>query len=319
MVAGEAKGEIRRERPGPERLGEGLLAELCKRGPMLVATVGLPACGKTTWSNRLLNEAPCFVRVNNDDLREANPYRHEAAIRSMRDRQMHEALASGKSVVVDNTNLRGFSDLRRVAREHNVEFAVQDFRDVPWQECVRRDAERAARGERAVGRSVIIKMAMDARLFELDPSINKEAIIVDLDGTLSDISHREHHVRGKGNKNWKAFFEGIAGDKKNEAVVALYDMAVKGGYTVILLTGRPEDYRIPSEEWLREHKLDDYFALFMRPHNVNKPDTEVKGDIYDRFIKPHFKVLFTVEDRDQVVQMWRAKGLTCFQVAEGKY
>ena len=140
---------------------------------------------------------------------------------------MCSALEQGRSVVVDNTNLRGVSDLRRLAREHNAEFRVQDLRSVTWQECVRRDAERLARGERATDRSVIIRMAMDAELFKLDPSISKKAIIIDLDGTLSDISHRAHHVRGEGKKNWKAFFEGIPGDKVNAAVAALYHMALE--------------------------------------------------------------------------------------------
>src|SRR5207248_351971 len=124
-----------------------------------------------------------------------------------------------------------------------------------------------------------IKMAMQAGLFTLDQTVNKQAVIIDLDGTLTDVSHRIHHIRGGPTKDWKAFFEGIPGDAVNRAVAALYRMAVSGGYTVLLVSGRPEDYRIQSEHWLVENRMDDYFALFMRPKGDNTPDTEVKAKI----------------------------------------
>src|SRR5438034_593498 len=87
-----------------DTLSDNKLSDLCERAPTLIAVVGLPASGKTVWSNRLLQEAPCFVRVNNDDLRERHPRVHEAVIRRMRDSNIRRALAEGKSVVVDNTN-----------------------------------------------------------------------------------------------------------------------------------------------------------------------------------------------------------------------
>lgn len=35
-----------------------------------------------------------------------------------------------------------------------------------------------------------------------------KAIIVDLDGTLANVDHRMHHVRGEGRKNWKRTWPG---------------------------------------------------------------------------------------------------------------
>jgi hypothetical protein len=37
--------------------------------------------------------------------------------------------------------------------------------------------------------------------------VAKEIVIFDIDGTLSDVSERVHHLR-KRPKNWKAFFRG---------------------------------------------------------------------------------------------------------------
>jgi phosphoglycolate phosphatase-like HAD superfamily hydrolase len=252
--------------------------------------------------------------VNNDELRQDRPHAHEAVIRTLRDGAIRKAITAGRSVVVDNTNLRGLSDLRRLARDAGASLLVKDFRSVPWQECVRRDERRASDGERATGRSVIIKMAMDARLFKLDPETNSQAVIIDLDGTLSDTSERIHHLRGE-RKDWKAFFEGIPDDRVNRAVAALYHMALQSGYTVLLVSGRPEDYRVQSEEWLARNGFDGYFALFLRGFADMRPDTEVKANLYERYVRPHFEVVFTVDDRPGVVEMWRSKGLVCFQVA----
>jgi hypothetical protein len=46
-------------------------------------------------------------------------------------------------------------------------------------------------------------------------------VVVDLDGTLADCTHRLHHVRGHGRKNWEAFFAGCHLDMPNPVVVAL--------------------------------------------------------------------------------------------------
>lgn len=281
-------------------------------GQALIATIGLPGSGKTTWATETLSRGN-YVRVNSDELREENPHSHEARIRQLRDEAIVRELRSGKSVIVDNTNLRGVSDLRKIAREMGVDFLIQDFRHVTWQECVRRDEERARRGERATGRSVIIRMAMDSRLFKPDPVINREAIIIDLDGTLSDTSQRIHHLKAE-RPNWKAFFSGIEQDEVNRAVEGVYKMAIAGEYTVLFVSGRPENYRLPSETWLKNHGFTDYFALFMRSVQDQSPDFEVKAKIYDRYIKPYFDILFTIDDRPRVVEMWRQKGLVCFQL-----
>jgi len=63
---------------------------------------------------------------------------------------------------------------------------------------------------------------------------------------------------------------------------------------------------------------DDY-TLFMRPDGDFRADNIVKQEIYDTHIKGKHDVLFVMDDRQQVVDMWRRNGLTCFQVAEGNF
>jgi hypothetical protein len=60
----------------------------------------------------------------------------------------------------------------------------------------------------------------------------------------------------------------------------------------------------------------------MRPdERRSDPDWEVKQDMLHEILKTLDKenILFTVDDRQKVVDMWRANGLTCLQVAEGNF
>jgi len=41
----------------------------------------------------------------------------------------------------------------------------------------------------------------------------KDVVIVDIDGTLADVQHRIHHIKGPGKKNWIKFFRGAPDDQ----------------------------------------------------------------------------------------------------------
>lgn len=144
------------------------------------------------------------------------------------------------------------------------------------------------------------------------------AIIIDLDGTLCDVSHRTHFVKTTP-PNWPAFFDACRDDTPNGAVVALYDMARDAGHTILYVSGRPETHRAQTVAWLETHGVDVYAALLMRPEGDYRQDAIVKRELFDQHIAGKYAILFTVDDRKQVVQMWRDMGLVCFQVAEGDF
>ena len=57
----------------------------------------------------------------------------------------------------------------------------------------------------------------------------------------------------------------------------------------------------------------------MRADNDQRPDSEVKQDILNSLKAQGKKILFTVDDRQSVVDMWRANGITCLQCQKGDY
>ncbi len=57
----------------------------------------------------------------------------------------------------------------------------------------------------------------------------------------------------------------------------------------------------------------------MRAAHDDRADAVIKREIYDKEIGPRFDVLCVLDDRDQVVRMWRGLGLVCLQVAPGDF
>jgi len=55
----------------------------------------------------------------------------------------------------------------------------------------------------------------------------------------------------------------------------------------------------------------------MRQAGDYKPDYEHKKELLD--LLPKDRIAFILDDRDQVVNMWRENGLTCLQVDAGAF
>lgn len=112
----------------------------------LIATVGLPGSGKSTWARR----QPAW-RVNRDDLRAMmrRQWVHgdrddEDALTEIQHDAIRVLLRRGRDVVVDDTNLRPevLDALRDIAEQHGAQFVIEDFWHVPLRVCLERDAAR---------------------------------------------------------------------------------------------------------------------------------------------------------------------------------
>jgi predicted secreted acid phosphatase len=140
-------------------------------------------------------------------------------------------------------------------------------------------------------------------------------VIFDIDGTLADISERLHHVKEKP-KNWKKFFAGMAQDKAIDSMVELCNILYAAGVKIILCSGRNEQHRKETVSWLKRQGVN-YHELFLRPDGDMRSDVVVKREMFREFDKSN--VLFVVEDRSRVVEMWRSEGLVCLQCAPGEF
>ena len=150
-----------------------------------------------------------------------------------------------------------------------------------------------------------------------DYSEPTKAIIFDVDGTLADCEHRRHFVTGK-KKDFNAFYDAMGDDPVKEEIRGLCNMYCLHNWHIIICTGRPESYRAITKKWLKDHSVF-YNELRMRPDNRrNYPDFEIKQDMLNE-IREEREVVIAIDDRNQVVDMWRRNGITCLQVADGDF
>jgi hypothetical protein len=85
----------------------------------------------------------------------------------------------------------------------------------------------------------------------------------------------------------------------------------------VYCTGRREEVREATEEWLIKHGLD-VEHLIMRPNKDHRHDTEVKPEQLIKHVLLE-DIAFVLEDRDSMVALWRRIGLRCLQVNYGNF
>ena len=147
-------------------------------------------------------------------------------------------------------------------------------------------------------------------------------VIVDIDGTIADIGHRIDLIRDKP-KDWKGFHS----EEKLKIDAPILDTIkvinqLAAHNRILFVTGRPVSRYLATERWLREHLNFEWIedaVLLMRLERDHRPDYDMKRTLYYEMIEPNYDILCVFEDRDQVVNMWREEGLTCYQVCRGNY
>ena len=138
--------------------------------------------------------------------------------------------------------------------------------------------------------------------------------LCDLDGTLCNVSHRRQYVATKP-RNWDAWNAGLVNDKPNLAVLGIIT-SLTYYYPLIFVSGRSDDYRKQTEEWLEKYDIS-YNALYMRKYKDHRDDAIVKGELADE-IEKEYNILGVFDDRKKVIDMWLSRGIFVFDVGQGK-
>jgi hypothetical protein len=147
----------------------------------------------------------------------------------------------------------------------------------------------------------------------------KRNIIVDLDGTIALDDHRAHHLRNDpNNRDWDSYFAACGGDAPNHAVIQTIRAMAYGGWTITIISGRSMKVEEQTVAWLKKHEVP-VDMLMLRPADSRVDDHLMKIQMAATLNLTPKNVLFVLEDRQRVVDAWRAAGFTCFQVAPGQF
>jgi len=142
-------------------------------------------------------------------------------------------------------------------------------------------------------------------------------IVFDIDGTLANITHRRHLVEAKP-KDWKAFNDGMVHDEPHDDVVDLLDIFAAKNYNIVLCTGRDEDYKQVTRDWLFKHGIL-FDGLYMRKSKDRRGDDIIKVELLEEIRKDFGEPWLWFDDRNRVVDAIRAQGVRVMQVCEGDF
>ena len=297
----------------------------------LLILVGAPGSGKSTFARYFLRTEDNWIRVNRDDFRLmqfGDSLIYEERISKMVEASVLTLLKSDTNVIIDatNTSLRTIEDMIHTYTEYaDISFKVFDL---PVDELVKRCDKRYEETGKFISKSVVERNVANLKhtleKFDFAPIPRKvqvattsyatqdknlpKAVICDLDGTLSLLNGRDPYNAAT-----------CDNDLLNEPVAAVLKMAKQRGYQVILLSGREDKFREPTVRFLDKHQIG-YDLLLMRTSNDFRKDNIIKRELFEGEIQGKYFVEFLLDDRNQVVDMWRKDlHLPCFQVNYGDF
>jgi len=143
------------------------------------------------------------------------------------------------------------------------------------------------------------------------PYPRRLGFLVDVDGTVALRGDRSPYDETR-----------VGEDAPNRPVIVVVQALIRHGLNPLYVSGRSMGCAQATSAWLMHHigtPNGEEMRIFMRDVGDKRPDHVVKAELFDKRIAPYYNVVISLDDRDQVVRMWRTKGLTCLQVAEGAF
>ena len=155
-------------------------------------------------------------------------------------------------------------------------------------------------------------------MWRADPVPAGPTVVFDVDGVLSDATHRQHYLEGPG-MYWDAFFA-ACGEDPLIVETARAGQLLAADYRVVLLTARPIRVRPQTLRWLSEHAdMVRWDLLIMRDEDDWGSSRSYKSGVLRDLQRLGFDVQLALEDDPRNVEMFRKAGVPTIYIHSGYY
>ena len=138
-----------------------------------------------------------------------------------------------------------------------------------------------------------------------------KSAIIDLDGTLSDNTHREHLIEGE-NKKWRDYLQKSSEDEVHEEILE-FVQKLSDEYKIVILTCRSDEVKDKTIKWLKEKQIP-FDNLIMLPEDRWKlADSEFKRKKLENIENPKI----AIDNKEENCKMFQKQGLKVYTVREG--
>jgi len=150
----------------------------------------------------------------------------------------------------------------------------------------------------------------------------QDTVVFDLDGTLANIDHRLPLIQCD-RPDWDRFFRECVKDVPVWPVIEVARAMLMAGRNVVVVSARSKIVEKESIDWIYKAVFNEWSPLSSKFGEFSVSLLREAGDTTDdRILKKAWldsygkhRILFVVDDRQKVVDMWRAEGLICLQCA----
>ena len=144
-----------------------------------------------------------------------------------------------------------------------------------------------------------------------------QAVLVDIDGVLSDATNRQHFLEDQAKRNWRAFFD-AGGDDPLIGEVARRLVVIDPDLQVVLLTGRPVRVQPQTLAWLDRYGVR-WDLLIMRNVGDYSAAREFKRQTVSELREHGFDLRLAFEDDRRNLEMFHEEGVPCVYIHSGYY
>lgn len=133
--------------------------------------------------------------------------------------------------------------------------------------------------------------------------MKRRAAIVDLDGTIADVSHLWHLAYGPQTDYDEFHRRAIDADPIESVLCAIDDIVYRYNTDVIIVTARQEKYRDITTRWLTDIAELKFDEMWMRKDGDDRSDYEIKKEILAALEKTHI-IEHAFDDNPATVKLW---------------